>query len=225
MQTLIGRYEMVTELKSVPVAGTDSHSRPIRSANLIKRIVFGLAALNLLVLAGGGIALFESREHAVQLASVSAGNLAHTLEYSISGLVDAIDLALQSTADEIEHTPPSHAHFAELFRQQQKRLPDLISLRVYDASGATVYRTGDPAPPQASAGDRSIFNRHQANPGSGLLISPTPLEPRNGQTALLFSRPLAAADGAFAGAVMATLRLKDLNELLLAVDIGRHAKS
>ncbi|WNB77949.1 bifunctional diguanylate cyclase/phosphodiesterase [Methylomonas koyamae] len=225
MQTLIGRYEMVTELKSVPVAGTDSHSRPIRrSANLIKRIVFGLAALNLLVLAGGGIALFESREHAVQLASVSAGNLAHTLEYSISGLVDAIDLALQSTADEIERTPPSSGHFADLLRQQQKRLPDLISLRIYDASGATVYRTGDPAPPQASAGDRSIFNRHQANPGSGLLISPTQLEPRNGQTALLFSRPLAAADGAFAGAVMATLRLKDLNELLLAVDIGRHGE-
>jgi hypothetical protein len=181
-----------------------------------------LLAVNLFVLGMLLGTLRRGREHSVEQARTTSGNLAQVLERTLEGEIRNIDLALFSVAKEITHEMSlGRARGSELgafTRDLSGYLPFLDSLRTTNAAGEILTVAGTP-PPAGSLADRSYFRKLRDEPGAGLQVA-RPVQGANGNWEIEFARRIDLPGGGFGGVASAVIGRDAFTRALSAVDPG-----
>lgn len=194
------------------------------SASFIRRMVAGVALINLFVFGMVTFSLYQSFGEFEERAEITAQNLSQMLAQDIGREFEKIDVTLLSAADEIEGQVTSGgidrpALNAFLARQQQ-RLPEIFSLRATDANGIVKYGLGVNPEAQLNNSDREYFIRQRDNPKAGLVIVKPVFTRLDKRWAIPMSRPIHLPDGSFGGVVYANVGLDYLTKTFSAIDVG-----
>ena len=183
------------------------------------RLLAGLVAINLLVMAMGAASLRRSRAHHQAMATVTTQNLAMVLDQYLAVTFSKADLALLTVKDEVERGA-SGPELDQLMELQQARIPSLDSLRLADARGQVEHGTGVMPGTPISIADRDYFLRLVADPACGLVISEPIVGRISGKPVLVLARALTGPDGRFMGAVYGVVALEAINRTFAALDVG-----
>ncbi len=195
--------------------------------NLRPLLLFGMLAINLMMLVIGAYSLQQSHAQYELRAQLQSRNVASALEQNVASSIDKIDLALQATVDELEHQLASR-HFDDAFMEafltrQMQRLPEVEAFRVANAAGHVFLGKGVDKHAKVSWADRDYFILHRDHPDSGLHIR----KPRLGRVAqqyiVNFSRRYNTPDGRFAGVVSAPIAVQHFADLLSSFNLPPHS--
>jgi len=205
----------------------DGSSNPaISSTSFIRRLAFGVLAVNLFVIVLTGFWLIHGRQQDQNEAETTTRNLAQILEQYIIGAVGKIDLTLLTVVDE-------HARLAaaggidarvlnELLARQQAHLPEIISLRIADANGIVKYGPGVAPGSTVNLADREFFIRGRDTPHAGLIAAKPVFARISKKWVIVLARRLNQPDGSFAGVVYANLAVEHLSKTFSTIDVGKH---
>lgn len=184
-----------------------------------------LMVLNGTMLSWGIYSILDSKQAYQEKARLTTQNMARLLDQSVSSSVSKIDLTLLSVVDELENQLRDRGHLDAsqsnaFLLAHQKRLTELSSLRVADASGRVILGKGVSSSTQASWADRDFFSALRVRNDLGMVVT-NPIFGRLNQTWIIslvrrFNKP----DGSFAGVVSAAVPLTYLGTLLSAMDVG-----
>jgi diguanylate cyclase (GGDEF)-like protein len=180
------------------------------------RLFGGAAILILIVVLAVTIVLVQLHRHAEMRAYAVGQDLSKSLEQSISGMIDTIDLALQVAVDDLEKNFATKStkkiSLGSLLQRQEKRLFHAIQLRATNKVGDVIYGT-DIQPPFINVSDREHFQYFRKNLNGGLHITPPTISRINGKWIWILARRLNKPDGSFAGVVYATLPLEEISKM------------
>ncbi len=188
-------------------------------------IVAGVSLINLFVVGVLAFSLYQSYAEYEDHAAVTAQNFSRLLAEGIGGDIDKIDLALLGAADEIERQLAGggidRQALNAFLARQQRRLPEIFSLRATDAMGIVSHGQGvDPAARQNNS-DREYFVRQRDNPHAGLVIAKPVFTRIDKKWAVPISRSIHLPDGSFGGVVYVNLGLDYLTKTFSMIDVGR----
>ena len=195
---------------------------PAHKRSYVKRLI----ALGLTVTIGFSaifaIVLWDSRDRDREQAGQAAANVIATISADIERNLELYDLSLQAVIDGLKL--PALADIAPELRQlmlfdRAATAKDMGSIFVLDKSGTVILdsRTLTPRPENLAKSDFFIVQEH--NTITGLYLS-QPWRDADGEYVIAISRRLSDADGAFAGAVVGTLRLSYFRKLFGKVSLG-----
>ncbi len=157
--------------------------------------------------------------------AVTTQNMVLSLDQTIEGVIDSIDVALLASSDEISRQistgkvdPQS---ITKMLIRQQQRLPLVDNLRASNERGESIYGPGSAAPP-VNIADREYFFRLRDDPNVGLFISKPIIGRHKQKWVWLFARRINKPDGSFGGVVFASVFLDEIDKLLarLSMDSG-----
>lgn len=199
------------------------------SASLVRWMLAGFALVNLFVFGVVTLSLYQSYEESQRSAELTAQNLSRLLAQDIAGDIDRIDLALLATADEVERQLAGggidRSALNEFLGRQQRRLPEIFSLRTTDADGIVAHGVGvNPAARQDNS-DREYFVRQRDNPNAGLVIARPVITRLDKRWAVPVSRSIRRPDGSFGGVVYANVAVDHLTRTLAAIEVGRRGSA
>jgi PAS domain S-box-containing protein len=183
------------------------------------------ALLPVLMLAAlAGYALVSSRSQFEHQAELLSQNLVAALERSVTADIEKIDIALTTVVDHLERQLAGGrldvAQARSLVQAQVGTRPELNGLRVVDREGLILIGPSLPGQPPVSMADRRWFQWQRASPDHGLHMS-LPMRSKFDSTWIVsFSRGYRDAQGAFAGAISASVPLDYLRRQLQALEIG-----
>lgn len=185
----------------------------------------GVTLINLFVFGLLAFSLHQSYREYEEHAEVTAQNFSRLLAQDIGGDIDKIDVALLGAADEIERQVASggvdRQALNAFLARQQRRLPEIFSLRATDAMGIVSHGLGvDPAARQDNS-DREYFVRQRDNPHAGLVITKPVFTRIDKRWAVPISRSVHLPDGSFGGVVYVNLGLDYLTKTFSIIDVGR----
>jgi len=191
--------------------------------SIIRVLVAGLLVITLVFFSLAGLSLYQSRIHHEQRVFVTANNLAGLFGQSIGNIIKKIDGLLLEMVDDIEQSMAAGGidsdEMDRLIARHLAYVPELRHIRMADGKGEILYgisRAG------VSVSDRDYYVRLHDDPKAGLVIS-KPISSRvDGEWVLVLARRVNGPDGSFAGALLGSIALEYLNELLATVDIGKH---
>ncbi len=186
----------------------------------------GIIAAILVVLICSVLALRYMREQAEARVVVTTQNMAKSMSLTFEGILDAIDIALLTCADDIgqqmSNGHPDRLQINRYLDKQQRRLPVVPYLRASDAAGDILYGAGIEAPVVSMLG-RDYFSLLRSQRQAALTIS-VPLFGRiSKQWIWLFARRIDKADGAFGGVVYAVLDTAQIEAILAQIKLERGA--
>jgi PAS domain S-box-containing protein len=200
---------------------------PARASSWLKGnhaiLFWGLGAAILVVVIAVLAAVTFLRDDAQEERVTVTQNLARTMEQTIEGLIDTIDLALLASADEIERqiatgNPDAQAITRFLIRQQE-RLPAVAFMRASTDRGDIIYGPGVAIPPANNA-DRDFAIRVRDDPRAGLVIVKPLIGRIAKQWTWTFVRRINKPDGSYGGLVYAGVLLDRIDDLLARVKLG-----
>jgi signal transduction histidine kinase/PAS domain-containing protein len=183
--------------------------------------LLGAAVSACLVIAvTAAFAVLQLREGMQSRIDSTTQNLAVSVRQTIEGMVDAIDLALLASADEINRQNASgHADSQSISRfldLQAKRLPHVAYLRGTDSLGNVVYGSGRPSS-VVNLSDRAFFAQLRDDPAYGIYIASPVIGKIAGIPVITFARRINSAHGAFAGTVYASINVDEFTALLAQI--------
>ncbi|WLT30736.1 hypothetical protein [Geothrix sp. PMB-07] len=196
--------------------------RPGRA--MARRLTWGVAIFNLLIVALGAGTLIWSRSQYLDRAETATHNLAQVLEQNMLGMVNQIDLVQLAVKDHVEGRQPTlpDQEVQALLQTQVSRARILHALRVADATGLIKQGTQIPEHQSLTVDDRDYFQHLKAHPDTGLFIS-RPIQGRiSGMWVVIFARRLNQRNGQFAGVVYGTITIDRLVSSLSELDVGPH---
>jgi len=200
-------------------AGSRWARRLSRARNLVALLLLGLLLIDGLVGVLTWQMLGTSRVRYDDKASTQVQNLAQVLYTEISGQINVIDRSLQAVINELERgrvDPLHRVDVDQLLAHQLSVFPILSAMRVLDAQGYFIHGAAD-AQFAGSMADRDYFVQLRSNPGQGLVIS-DPIKSRlSGEWVVILARAYRAPGRGFAGVVVATLPLAQLNARFAAI--------
>ncbi len=210
---------------TLPAAAAARSPSPVRGKRALLYIAVA-AAVVVVVVAALGAANYRHRE-AQRQAVVTTQNLAATLDLTIEGLIDTIDLAVLAGTDEIARQiaagNPDAQAITRFLIAQQARIPSVAFVRATDARGNVIYGPGLAPPGGGEAtnnADRDYFVRLRDDPRAGLLV----VKPLVGRTerkwVWLFARRIDRPDGSFGGVIFAAIFLDRIEAMLARVKLG-----
>lgn len=190
-------------------------------------LTVGVASAILVAAVASVMGLAFQRQMVETRTNITTQNLARSLELSIDGKIDKIDIALQACADEINRQiatgHPNVESITEVLVRQSSRLPGVAYVRATNERGDVVYGAGVVSPPVNQA-DRRFFIAPRDNPSVGLYVE-KPLFARINQTWVWpFSRRINKADGSFAGVVFASFVLDQFEAQLAQLELGNEGR-
>jgi PAS domain S-box-containing protein len=191
------------------------------------------AALVLALVVAGFVALLgsdlvASRQREIETTQRNSHTLSHLLERDIAAAVEKVDITLTEAVHDFAPVVDIAASqdVGAANRDLQRRM-ELIpetqkqSLRVVNSAGQVVFNAGpDGEVPNVNVSDRAFFQRQQADPAAGLVISEPLLSRFTNKWLVTLSRRMSHADGSFAGLVQAALRTEYFQVLLENLDVG-----
>jgi hypothetical protein len=103
------------------------------------RLLLGVVAINLMVLALGATSLWSSHQQEIQTIEIRSRNLAAAVSGNIGATFDKVDVALRVVVDELEHGMREGGirvdQANEFIRRQQTYVPEIDAIRVANATG------------------------------------------------------------------------------------------
>ncbi|MEI9988328.1 MAG: ATP-binding protein [Aliidongia sp.] len=193
-------------------------------------LVLGVVLLNAFVAAMVALMLYQSRAEADARAEVSTATLARVVEQTIADAINKIDLALQTTGDEIQRQSKADgmspdgldAYLAKL----TARLPEVQGVRITDAEGVVQYGYGGSGTAHVSLADRPFFQAQRSRPDAGLVFSDPLLGRVSHEWVLVETRrytlPDPDGEARFGGIIYGDLSIDRLANLFAGLDIGPH---
>jgi signal transduction histidine kinase len=189
------------------------------------RLLLAVLLLNGSLMLWAGYSIFDSKQVYEEKARSATQNLARLLDQSVSASVSKIDLTLLSAVDELEQQLRERGHLDAWISNtflltHQKRLAELSSLRVADATGLVILGDGVAGSANASWADRDFFSALRDQTNLGMVVT-NPISGRvNNIWIISFVRRYNRPDGSFAGVVSAAMPVAYLGTLLSAMDVG-----
>lgn len=202
-----------------------SVSSIIGSRRSLRLLYGGVSILVLTVVLTAFLMLTKLREEAEAHAAHHARNMVMSLNLTFKGFVDAIDVVLALSADEISQQvsakSPDRQAIEEMLAllKEQKNLGYLAYVRASDAKGKLIYGPGVPKP-FVSLADRNYFIQLKKNPNAGLFISKPIISRVNDRWIWLFARRINKRDGSFGGVVYAPIFVDDIKRIFSQIKMG-----
>jgi PAS domain S-box-containing protein len=183
----------------------------------------GALVVNLIAAVVAGGTLMYARSQVDLRVAVTTQNLARSMALTIDSLIDTIDLALLSGADEISRQlatgKPDHAGISAYLERQTGRLPGVI-LRASDAQGKVIYVPGNALAPSGIT-DREYFLRLRDDPQAGLVINRPIVGRIANKWIWLFARRVNKLDGSFGGAVLGRIDVDEITRILGQIKLSQ----
>lgn len=194
----------------------------------MKRYFFPLSLLclmlifSIIIIFMGSRSLTISKNHAAELAAVHTRNLAQAADLTISSLFKRFDHCLGTVKDELETDLASGSlNFTRLKRliaQQEILIPEMIAIRVTDATGKVIIGNEDSA--DISFAARPFFSFLRDNPNSGMYVSRPYKSYFTNRWVIPSARRYNYPDGSFAGVVTVPVLVEHFQKLLSVYDLG-----
>ena len=193
----------------------------MKSMRLERNSLSGAAiVVCLLIAAAAACTVLQLRSGLLERSRSSTQSLAISVQQTVEGLVDMVDVGLLASSDEIERQSSSGhlnqgaiSNFLEL---QTTRLPHVAFVRATDAAGNVVYGAGL-AQSVVNLADLAFFVPMRDDPDSGLYMS----RPMTGKIAaapvVIFVRRISHPDGGFVGTVFAAIYVDEFSKLLAQI--------
>ena len=179
---------------------------------------------NLAVFELAWISIKEGRQRAEELAGLSTRDAAQVLDQSLTSVGRTIDVTLRALADELERSELEGRMRREgilsLLARYKGWLPETEALRVFDAKGQPRWASHGGTTGRASEAEQAYFQRLEAEAGLGMVVSQPVLDRDTGNWVLAFARGIRLPDGRFGGAVVATVPVEFVTELLASARAG-----
>lgn len=188
-----------------------------------QRLAVGFMALVLLSLLGlDAWQIWTARDHVLREAHTDTNNLARSLAQHAESTVQEADTVLSDLVERVQIDGTGPAQLARLHRLMQTRTRELAQLHglfLYDKNGNWLATANDVDPQGVNNADREYFQFHRFNRSAAVHIGPVIRSRTNNQLVIPVSRRVDAADGSFAGVVLATLDLEFFNRFYQSFDL------
>ncbi|QLH49344.1 MAG: hypothetical protein HWD57_05770 [Candidatus Accumulibacter cognatus] len=194
------------------------HFRPARAVTVI------VILANLFVCSLVGVSLHASYAQYHDRAAITSRNTNRLVAQTIEDEIRRIDFGLRVVADEYTRQSAvgriDPATLTDFLRRQLERLPVSGGLRIADQEGKVVFSSDKALPGGISITDRDYFVTLRDNPSHELAISRPLIGKISNQWVLIFARRLSAADGSFAGVVLAPVATEWFERKFSRLDVG-----
>ena len=193
---------------------------------VVFRLATGVLALNLMVLGLVGYSLHRSKAQYEDRAKLTTVNLTRSLEFSISGILQKVDLALSTEQDEVERELAAggisegriNAHVARMLG----RIPEIVNLRLTDAKGDIRYGIESPAGKVVNVADRDYFTTLRDRPNSGMFLSKPLFGRVSRQWIMIAARRVNHPDGSFAGVIHGNIPIEYFRKHFSTFTLGKN---
>jgi signal transduction histidine kinase len=193
-----------------------------RSTALILTTWLGTLMVAALVVMAADVLIRRDQEDASLRVRRDSANLVQIIAEQVARVIAGTDLLLQCLISDIGHLdqrPPAlQANMTRALGGQEV----LIQLSFADAAGTLVQTSVVPSPPPVSIADREHFLVHKQRPDVGLFISRPVFGRASGKWSIQLSRRISAADGSFAGVMVASLDPFYFSRNFDRLDVGRN---
>ena len=193
---------------------------------LIKLLIAGVLALNLVVAGMIWISLNQSRRNFTEQASVTTRTITQILEANINAVISKVDLALLAVSDEAERQLASgiisKSSLDSFIGREHSRLPELEAFRATNAAGEAIFGPSANPVRTISLAHRDYFIHLRDTPHSGLVVSKPLVGGISGKLMIVLARRINNPDGTFAGLVYAGVSLDWLSKSFSTLNIGPH---
>ncbi len=187
------------------------------------RVVAGLLVLISILI---GQSIYTSRQQHEEQAVVETFSVARVLESDLRNLVEKVKVGLLAVAIERERRlagdSMDDAAARTFIANVRAVLPDVVAMRVVDASGKAIFPSDFATGLEPSPEEQPYFARLRNSYDSGVLLSMPHYDASAGQWVVDLARRVEYPDGRFAGAVIAPIPLERLVTMLGAADVGPH---
>ncbi|MBT0663613.1 response regulator [Geobacter pelophilus] len=195
--------------------------------HFVFRIIVGVVLMNLLVFGLSGYSLYASRVHYDEQARIETDNLARALEYSISGILDKIDLALLEGKTEAERQLArggiDRGSFDNHIAATLTRVPEMGEILMATANGDVIaYGLKPGVRNTANVADRDYFIALRDKPDAGLFISKPLLGRISKKWHINLARRVNNPDGSFAGVIHGNLQINQIKKQFSSYDLGKN---
>jgi|GEM_PF-6475253 len=197
-----------------------------RQGSLLK-VMWLSNALFVLVLC---LALWFSHQQYIRYAEERASNTTLTLERTLSGMLDQINLMLIAVQDELERDlregNGDQKRVNLLIHRLAPNAPGVIALRYADATGLAPANAGFPsgnAP--VSLADRDYFQQLRDGAEATMVHSKPVVGRINGKWSIIFARAYRSPSGAFAGVVLASVDMAHFSNMFAALKLGERSNT
>ena len=183
----------------------------------------GVAILMLIVIIAALASLMQLLQQAEQRAASSTQNLAKSIEQTVTGLIDTIDIALLASANEISQQMSTEtingSAITNMLIEHQKHIPSVAYFRATNEHGNIIYGPNTPSPPVNTA-DRDHFIQLRESPQATLAID-KPFWGRISQKWVwTFARRINKPDNSFGGVIFAAISIDEINKMLAEIKLA-----
>ncbi|WP_347249837.1 ATP-binding protein [Zoogloea sp.] len=173
--------------------------------------------------------LNEGRQRSEELATLSTRETAQVLDQSLTSVGRTIDVTLRALVDELERSEREgrlrRDDVLALLARYKGWVPETEALRVLDAQGRPRWPGLTGTSGRASEAGQGYFQRLVEDPGLGMVVSRPFHDRGTGKWVLSFARGVRSPDGRLAGAVMATVPVEFITEVLAGARAGPNGLS
>lgn len=203
---------------------TGKQAKPGLKDRQVGLLWLGTLLLCALVLGLVALTFIQNTKRELDIAASNAAHDGMVFEENLVGQIELIDFALRITADEVAHYGARHGlseeNLKEFLNRQDKRIPEMIGLRVVSPDGTVRFAINGVQVSNANLADRPYFIQLRNNPQAGLVFS----EPLLGRLAkkqtIVLSRRVNKPDGGFGGLVIAPVAIEQIKGELAKLNVG-----
>lgn len=225
---------MINEPTSTPNTDTASSRLEQRTLSLLRttewrrgRVVRVTAMfvifICLALLAMNAWLIVRARTTDIEQVTQANSNLAKAVSQHVEGTIAIAEHIVSGIVFELERadiTPTVLERMQPMLVDHVARMQSIKGLFVFDAQGRWLVHSEAFADLQRSNSDRAYFAHHRSNPSTRTLISGPIVSRSSGEWIIPVSKRMNDADGEFAGVVLATLSVRQLNAALNEFRIG-----
>ena len=202
----------------------DGRGRGRGRSMLHVRLLGGVLAVCLLLFGLDGWRTWQARQYAIARDEAETDNLARALAQHAHDVVQTVDAAVAGVRERVEHdagVPGEPGDLAGFVQRRVQNIPLLGGLSILDAQGRQLLSAGTVSRPGTVFADREYFRFHAGSPDRNTHVGPPIRRRLDGVWVFTVSRRVDAADGAFAGLVVASIPLGHEQSLYEAYSVGR----
>ncbi len=183
----------------------------------------GVVFVILFFITSAFLTLLYLRQEAQKQIQLSSENLASSLVQTFDGMIDTIDVALQSVVDEVSRQQADNTietdNINQLLLRQAKRVPHLAFIRITDDKGNVVYGVEKQNKP-TNLNDRSFFQLLVNDPQAQLIVGQPVFAKIAKKWVWSFSRRINRTDGTFAGIAYGSVYTDEIEDIFSKIHIG-----
>jgi signal transduction histidine kinase/CheY-like chemotaxis protein len=202
----------------------------LKDAPLQKRGLAPLGGLLIgVVVVMAALAIWGSREHAISQVNQTSGNLGVLLAEQTSRTLQAVDLVLQATAEQIRNADVdspeafrselNNEHVHDVLSDEMKNLPQALALSLIDADGRTVVSSWSWPSVRTDESDRDYVRYLRTHPEATSYVGVAARSRSAGEWSIFLARRVSGPTGELLGIVVAPLALRYFEEFYQAISL------